>query len=253
MSGGVPIKAAVSGVAMGLIKEGDNYAVLTDIAGIEDHCGDMDFKIAGTKDGITAIQMDLKILGISFDILKDGLEKARQGRLKILAHMSTTIPEPLKDISATAPRIVSIKLPKDKIAEVIGPGGKVIKKIIADTGAEINIDDDGICEISSSDKSALEKAVNIVKGIISEPEIGTVYDATITKIMNFGAFCEFLPGKEGLIHVSELSDKYVKDPNEVVHEGDKVKVLLFEVDKQNRVNLSIKRVKDGNAKSPDKA
>ncbi|MBF0215625.1 MAG: polyribonucleotide nucleotidyltransferase [Candidatus Omnitrophica bacterium] len=253
MSGGVPIKAAVSGVAMGLIKEGNNYAVLTDIAGIEDHCGDMDFKIAGTKDGITAIQMDLKILGISFEILKDGLEKARQGRLKILTHMSTTIPEPLKDISATAPRIVSIKLPKDKIAEVIGPGGKVIKKIIADTGAEINIDDDGICEISSSDKSALDKAVNIVRGIISEPEIGTVYDATITKIMNFGAFCEFLPGKEGLIHVSELAEKYVKDPNEVVHEGDKVKVLLFEIDKQNRVNLSIKRVKDGNAKSPDKA
>jgi polyribonucleotide nucleotidyltransferase len=242
MAGGVPVKAAVSGIAMGLISDGKDYAVLTDIAGVEDHCGDMDFKVAGTRAGITAVQMDIKIKGISFDILKDGLEKAKKGRLQILEHMSRTIAQPASDISPYAPRIVTVKVKQDKIREVIGPGGKVIKKIIAETGADINIDDDGNCQIASANKEALDKAVQMVRDIIAEPEVGKVYNGKITKLMNFGAFCEFMPGREGLIHVSEMSATYVKDVKEVLKEGDEVKVILFEIDDQHRNNLSIKRI-----------
>jgi len=242
MASGVPVKAAVGGIAMGLFKEKDDYVILTDIAGVEDHYGDMDFKVAGTKEGITAVQMDLKIKGLSYSILAEAFEKARNGRLRIIDHMQGVISEPLKEISENAPRIVTIKIKEDKIREVIGPGGKVIRKIIADTGADINIDDDGTCHVASADKEALDEALAIIKEIIAEPEVGKVYDGRITKIMPFGAFCEFMPGREGLIHVSEISSGFVKDVSSKLKEGDAVKVLLYEVDSQGRNNLSMKRV-----------
>jgi polyribonucleotide nucleotidyltransferase len=244
MATGVPVADAVSGIAMGLVKGDKSHAILTDIAGAEDHYGDMDFKVAGTKDGITAVQMDLKVSGISFDILTEAFERAKKARLEILDHMSKTISEPEKEISPYAPRIVTIKIKTDKIRNVIGSGGKVIRKIIADTGADINIEDDGTCQVASADKESLDKAVAIIEGILEEPEVGKIYDATITKIMNFGAFCEFLPGQEGLIHVSELSNEYVKEVSEVVKEGQEIKVKLIGIDDQNRVKLSMKQVEE---------
>lgn len=243
MASGVPVKAAVAGIAMGLFKGDDKHVIVSDIAGVEDHYGDMDFKVAGTKTGVTAVQMDLKIKGLSYKIMAEAFEQAKKGRLKILDHMNGTIAEPLKDLAASAPRIVTIHIQTDKIREVIGSGGKVIRKIIADTGADINIEDDGTCQVASANKESLDKAVQTIRDIIAEPEVGKVYDGKITKLMNFGAFCEFMPGREGLIHVSELSDTYVKDVASVVKEGDAVRVVLFEIDNQGRNNLSIKRVK----------
>ncbi len=242
MGSGVPIKKAVSGIAMGMVKEGDDYAILTDIAGVEDHYGDMDFKVAGTKDGITAVQMDLKVKGISPEILADAFGKAKKARMAILDHMQQTIGEPMKDISPNAPRIVTLKVRVDKIRDVIGPGGKMIRKIIAETGADINIEDDGTCQVASADKESLDKATAMIKDITAEPEIGKIYDGQITKLMNFGAFCQYMPGQEGLIHVSELSNEYVKEVKDVVKEGQEVKVKLIGVDDQNRVKLSIKQV-----------
>ncbi|MFH1836801.1 MAG: polyribonucleotide nucleotidyltransferase [Candidatus Omnitrophota bacterium] len=249
MGSGVPITAAVSGIAMGLITRGDKYAILTDIAGTEDHCGDMDFKVAGTKDGVTAVQMDLKIKGISHKMLEEAFERAKKARLEILEHMNKTIAEPLSEVAPNAPRIVTVMIKPDKIGAVIGPGGKMIRKIIAETGADINIEDDGSCQIASSDKESLEKAVEWVKSITEEPEVGKVYNGRITKIMNFGAFCEYLPGQEGLIHVSELSDGFVKNAADVVKEGQETKVKLIGIDDQGRVKLSIKKVEDGKDKN----
>jgi len=242
MASGVPLAASVSGIAMGLVKEGDDYAILTDIAGAEDHFGDMDLKVAGTKEGVTAVQMDLKVEGTSFKILEEALEQAKKARLEIMENMDATIAKPLEEVAANAPRIVTVMVKVDKIRDVIGPGGKMIRKIIAETGAEVNIEDDGSCQIASSDKESLDKAVEWVKGITAEPEIGKVYDARVTKIMNFGAFCEFLPGQEGLVHVSELSNSYVKEVTDVVKEGQEVKIKVIGVDDQNRVKLSIKAV-----------
>ena len=244
MASGVPTKAAVAGIAMGLITEGDKYEILTDIAGLEDHMGDMDFKVGGTKEGISAVQMDLKVKGVGYDILKDAFSKAKKARLAILEHMDQTISEPAKEMADSAPRIVTVHVPVDKIRDVIGPGGKMIRKIIAETGADINIEDDGTCQIASNNKESLEAAVAMVKLLTAEPEIGKVYDGTITRLMNFGAFCEIMPGREGLIHVSELSKEYVKDVKSVVKEGDKVKVKVIEIDEQRRVNLSIKQVEE---------
>lgn len=241
MASGVPVSDPVSGIAMGLVIEGDNVAILTDIAGAEDHFGDMDFKVAGTKDGVTAVQMDLKVKGINYDILNKAFAQAKKARLEILDNMTQTIDKPLEDISANAPRIVTIKIKQDKIRDVIGTGGKVIRKIIADTGADINIDDDGMCQVASSDKESLDKAVAIIEGILEEPEVGKVYDAKVVKIMAFGAFVEFLPGKEGLVHVSELSNGFVKEVTDVVKEGQEVKVKLIGIDDQGRVKLSIKQ------------
>jgi len=244
MDAGVPISGPVSGIAIGLIADDPkNPILLTDIGGVEDHYGDMDFKAAGTKEGITALQMDLKVNGISFDVLKKALEVARVARLFILDKMVSTLGKPKEDVSSYAPRIVSFKLPEGKIGAVIGPGGKVIKKIVQDTGVTIDIDDDGVCQIGSTDAEAMQRAVAIVKGIIADPEVGAIYKAKIVKIMNFGAFCEFMPGKEGLIHVSELSDKFVKNAEDVVKVGDEVTVKLIKVDDQGRVNLSIKQAK----------
>ncbi|MFH1412366.1 MAG: polyribonucleotide nucleotidyltransferase [Candidatus Omnitrophota bacterium] len=241
MASGVPVSDAVSGIAMGLITKGKEYAVITDIAGAEDHCGDMDFKVAGTREGVTAVQMDLKIKGISYKIMEEAFERAKKARLEILDHMATTITRPMDDLAPNAPRIVTIMLKSDKIGAVIGPGGKMIKKIVAETGADVNIDDDGACQIASPDKESLDKAVAWVKSIVAEPEVGKTYNGRITKIMNFGAFCEYLPGQEGLIHVSELSGEFVKNVSDVVKEGQETKVKLIGVDDQGRVKLSIKQ------------
>lgn len=243
MDAGVPIKAAVSGVAIGLIKGEKESVLLTDIAGIEDHCGDMDFKVAGTKEGITAIQMDLKIDGLDFDTIEKALEQAKVSRLRILDKMYETIEAPRQELSSFAPRIVTIKVHMDKIKDIIGPGGRTIKKIVRETGASIDIDDKA-CEvkIASSSEENLNKAVDIIKKLIEEPEVGKVYSGKITKIMNFGAFCEILPGKEGLIHVSELANKFVSNVEDEVKVGDEVQVKLVEIDQQGRLNLSRKQL-----------
>ncbi len=241
MDAGVPISKPVSGIAMGLIKEGNHEIVLTDIGGVEDHYGDMDFKVAGTVDGITAVQMDLKIQGISVELIKKAFADAKVARLFIMDKMLRSISKPKEKISDLAPHIVSIKLPQGKIGEVIGPGGKNIKKIIQETGVTVDIDDDGVCQVASQDGAAIEKAVAIIRGMIEEPEVGKIYKGRIKRIMNFGAFCEILPGKEGLIHVSELAAKFVKNVEDVVKLGDEVTVKVIEIDQQGRVNLSKKQ------------
>ena len=241
MDAGVPITKPVSGIAMGLVKEGSQEIVLTDIGGVEDHFGDMDFKVAGTVDGITAVQMDLKIDGISLPLIRKTLGDAKTARLFIMDKMMQAIAKPKEKISDFAPHIVSFKISQDKIGMVIGPGGKNIKKIIADTGTTVDIDDDGVVQVASQDNAAIEKAVAMIKGMVEEAEIGKIYTGKITRLMNFGAFCEILPGKEGLIHVSELAPTFVKTVEEVVKTGDVVKVKCIEIDEQGRVNLSIKQ------------
>jgi len=251
MGSGVPVSAAVSGIAMGLITDGDKYKVLTDIAGAEDHCGDMDFKVAGTRDGVTAVQLDMKVEGIGYEVLADGFKQAKKARFEILDKMEAVIKEPVDDISPEAPRIVSMQIKAAKIKDVIGSGGKVIRKIIAECGVDINIEDDGTCQVASADKESLDKAVKWIEGILEEPEIGKEYTAKVTKIMNFGAFCEYLPGQEGLVHVSEMANTFVKDANDIVKEGQEVFVKLVGIDDQNRVKLSIKQSEKN--KDKDKA
>jgi polyribonucleotide nucleotidyltransferase len=241
MDAGVPISDPVSGIAMGLIKEEKEVIILTDIGGVEDHYGDMDFKAAGTKNGITALQMDLKIQGISYEVLKEALESAKKARLIILDKMMQVIGQPKNDVSAFAPKIVVLKINVEKIGAVIGPGGKIIKKIIQDTGATVDIDDDGTVQVAGTDPKAIEMAVAIIKGITEEPEVGRIYKAKVKKIMNFGAFVEILPGKEGLVHVSELSNTFVKNVEEIVKLGDEFDVKLTEIDAQGRLNLSKKQ------------
>ena len=241
MDAGVPIKKPVTGIAMGLVKEGKNNAVLTDIAGVEDHFGDMDFKVTGTDEGITALQMDLKIDGIDMDLIKKTMKQAAPAREFILKKVLEAIGSPRKDLSKYAPKIKSIIIDKDKIRNVIGPGGKIIKKIIQDTGATVNVDDDGKVSVASDNEEAINKAMDMIKGITGDIEIGSVFEGTITRIMNFGAFCEIFPGKEGLIHVSELSGKFIKNPEDAVKIGDKVKVKLIKIDEMGRLNLSIKQ------------
>ena len=241
MDAGVPIKKPVTGIAMGLVKEGKNNAVLTDIAGVEDHFGDMDFKVTGTDEGITALQMDLKIDGIDMDLIKKTMKQAAPAREFILKKVLEAIGSPRKDLSEYAPKIKSIIIDKDKIRNVIGPGGKIIKKIIQDTGATVNVDDDGKVSVASDNEEAINKAMDMIKGITGDIEIGSVFEGTITRIMNFGAFCEIFPGKEGLIHVSELSGKFIKNPEDAVKIGDKVKVKLIKIDEMGRLNLSIKQ------------
>ncbi|MFH2146045.1 MAG: polyribonucleotide nucleotidyltransferase [Candidatus Omnitrophota bacterium] len=244
MDAGVPIKAPVSGIALGLIKEAKGTVVLTDILGLEDHFGDMDFKVTGTKDGITAIQLDLKIESISFKILEIALRQAKDARLYILDAMFKVIDKPRPELSMYAPRITTIKIPEDKIKDVIGPGGKIIKKIISETGVKIDIEDNGIVSVASMDEAAARKALDIINGLVSEPEAGRICQGRITRIMNFGAFCEIAPyNKEGLIHVSELSDTFVKNVEDVVKVGDAVEVKIIEIDSMNRINLSIKQAK----------
>ncbi|MFC1631839.1 polyribonucleotide nucleotidyltransferase [Candidatus Omnitrophota bacterium] len=246
MDAGVPIKAPVAGLAMGLVKEDNQAAILTDILGMEDNCGDTDFKVTGTKQGITAMQVDLKIKGISIELVSQILAQAKQARWQILDRIAEAIEQPRSSISEYAPRIQVLKIETTKIGEVIGPGGKTIRNIIKNTGATIDIDDDGRVVIMSESAQGLEDAVAAVKGLTEDPEIGRIYNCKVKKITNFGAFCEYLPGKDGLIHVSEMADKFVKNVEDVVELGQELKVKLTEVDDQGRVKLSIKQAKSDN-------
>ncbi len=242
MDAGVPIKAPVSGIAMGLVKSKDKIAVLSDIAGVEDHLGDMDFKVTGTENGVTAIQLDLKLKdSIDIATLRKALEQARQGRLFILKKMMEAISTPRKELSAFAPRITTIQVDPEKIREIIGPGGKMIRKITASSGAQIEVEDDGTVKIASGDGEATKKAIEMIKGITEDAEVGKIYNAVVTRIMNFGAFCEILPGKEGLVHISELDQKRVESVESVLKVGDEIKVKVIEIDSQGRINLSKKQ------------
>ncbi|MFA5063514.1 MAG: polyribonucleotide nucleotidyltransferase [Candidatus Omnitrophota bacterium] len=241
MDAGVPIKDTVAGIALGLIKEGEKELILTDIAGLEDHFGDMDFKVAGTRKGVTAVQLDLKIDGIGIPLLEKCLAQATEGRLFILDKMSAALTAPRQELSIYAPRIDVLKINTEKIGELIGPGGKNIKAIIAATGASVDIEDDGTVLVGSTDAAKSEAAIKMIKAITDDVEVGRVYIAKVKRIMAFGAFCEIAPRKEGLVHVSELSDKFVKNVEEVVKIGDEIKVKVIGIDELGRINLSKKQ------------
>jgi len=240
MDAGVPLKRPVSGIAMGLITNGDSPIILSDIQGAEDFAGDMDFKVAGTSEGITALQMDIKVKGISTEIMGKALAQAKTGRAFILAHMLETLAEPRKEISQFAPQIAKVMINPERIRDVIGKGGETINRIIAETGAEIDIRDEGLVLISSPDRESIEKAIQWVKDLTTDPEPGTVYDATVVKIMDFGAFVRIPTGQEGLVHVSEMADERVENVTDIVSEGDKVQVKLMAIDNQGRLNFSMK-------------
>ena len=239
MCAGVPIKEHVAGIAMGLITDGENYAVLSDILGTEDFYGDMDFKVAGTKDGISAIQLDLKVPGLSMDVLSNALEQANKGRLHILDEMNKAVDKPYP-LSPFAPQIESFPIDKEKIGALIGPGGKNIKALQEKADCVVNIDDDGLVSVSASDKEKLDNAISMIKAVVQDPEVGTVFDGKVTKILDFGAFVEFAPGREGLVHISQIAWERVNKVDDVLSVGDEVKIKLFEIDKQGRLNFSIK-------------
>jgi len=240
MDAGVPIKAPVAGVAMGLIKEGERYAVLTDILGDEDHLGDMDFKVAGTADGVTALQMDIKINGITAEIMKEALAQANEARMHILGEMNQVLASPRTEMSEWAPRITTIKINPDKIREVIGKGGATIQALTKETGAAIDIDDDGVVRISAVDKQATDTAVARIQALTREVEAGDIYEGKVARIMDFGAFVTILPGKDGLVHISQIAEERVENVTDVLKEGDVVRVKVLEVDKQGRIRLSMK-------------
>ena len=242
MDAGVPLKRPVAGIAMGLIKDGDRFAVLSDILGDEDHLGDMDFKVAGTEAGVTSLQMDIKITSITEEIMQVALKQARDGRLHILGEMSKAIDNARTEVSQNAPRITTMKVPKDKIREVIGTGGKVIREIVAETGAKVDIDDDGTIKISSVDNEAAQRAIDWIRGIVAEPEVGVIYDGKVVKIMDFGAFVNFLGPRDGLVHISELKKERVNTVGDVVSEGQMVKVKCLGIDDRGKVKLSMKVV-----------
>ncbi len=242
MDAGIQIKAPVAGVAMGLIKEADDFAILTDILGDEDHLGDMDFKVAGTREGVTALQMDIKIEGINREIMEQALNQARRGRLHILDEMDRALPAPRAEMSDFAPRITTIRIPTDKIRDIIGKGGVTIRGIQESTGATINIDDDGTVTIATSDNSAAEAARKKIEQITADVEEGTIYEGRVVRLMDFGAFVNILPGKDGLVHISQISNERVNEVSDVLSEGDVVKVKVLEVDRQGRVRLSMKAV-----------
>jgi polyribonucleotide nucleotidyltransferase len=247
MQAGVPIKTHVAGIAMGLVKDGDNYKVLTDILGDEDHLGDMDFKVAGTTDGITALQMDIKIDGITKSIMKDALEQAKNAKLHILKIMNEAIKEPSVDYSPYAPSIITITVAKDKIRDVIGKGGATIRSLTEVTGAQIDINDDGLVTIASVDQSSGQMAKEKIELLTADVEVDKIYEGRVAKIMDFGAFVTILPGKDGLVHISEISQERVESVNDVLSEGQVIKVKVIEIDKQRRIRLSIKRI-DNDAK-----
>jgi len=242
MDAGVPISAPVAGIAMGLMKEGDNYAVLTDIAGEEDHNGDMDFKVAGTPRGITAMQMDIKATGLSREIFTEALEQAREARIHILGKMREAISEPRPETSRYAPRILSIKIPVDRIRDIIGPGGRIIRGIQEDTGCRINVEDDGTVQIAATDSEAGQKALSIIEGLTAEAEVGRIYAGTVRSIKDFGAFVEILPGTDGLLHISEVAEEHVKDVRDYVNEGDNILVKVVKIDERERIRLSLKAI-----------
>jgi polyribonucleotide nucleotidyltransferase len=242
MDAGVPLKRPVAGIAMGLILEGKDFAVISDILGDEDHLGDMDFKVAGTSEGITSLQMDIKVAGITEEIMKQALAQAKDGRAHILGEMAKALDHTREELSAHAPRIETMQIPKDKIREVIGTGGKVIREIVAETGAKVDIDDEGVIKISSSDLSQIEAARQWIRGIVAEPEPGTIYTGKVASIVDFGAFVTFMPGKDGLVHVSEIKNERVENVRDVLSEGQEVKVKLVEVDSRGKVRLSMRLV-----------
>lgn len=249
MDAGVPLKAPVAGIAMGLIKEDAGFAVLTDILGDEDHLGDMDFKVAGTTDGITALQMDIKINGITTEIMQKALDQAKEGRLFILGEMAKVLTEGRAEMSEYAPRLITFKINPEKIRDVIGKGGATIRGITEETGATIEIDDDGVVKIASVEKAAGDEARRRVEMVIAEVEVGTIYEGKVAKIMDFGAFVNILPGKDGLVHISQISDERVENVSDSLTEGDVVKVKVLEVDRQGRIRLSMKAVTEGEAEA----
>lgn len=244
MDAGVPIKAPVAGVAMGLIKEDDKFAVLTDILGDEDHLGDMDFKVAGTANGVTALQMDIKIEGITEEIMETALGQARDGRLHILAEMDKAISGPRQDISAFAPRITTIKIPSDKIRDVIGKGGATIRSLCDETGTSIDIDDDGTVKIAAVDQVGADEAKRRIEQITTDVEVGNIYEGKVVKLMDFGAFVNILPGRDGLVHISQISQERVERVSDELTEGEMVRVKVLEVDRQGRIRLSIKAIQE---------
>jgi polyribonucleotide nucleotidyltransferase len=242
MDAGVPLKRPVSGIAMGLILEGDKFTVLSDILGDEDHLGDMDFKVAGTSEGITSLQMDIKIAGITEEIMKVALAQAHEGRAHILGEMAKALGETRSELSEHAPRIETMQIDKSKIRDVIGTGGKVIREIVATTGAKVDIDDEGVIKISSSDLSQIEAARKWIEGIVEEAEVGKIYTGKVVNIVDFGAFVNFMGGKDGLVHVSEMKNERVEKPTDVVSEGQEVKVKVLEIDPRGKVRLSMRVV-----------
>ncbi len=242
MDAGVPLTSPVAGIAMGLIKEGERFAVLSDILGDEDHLGDMDFKVAGSEKGITALQMDIKITSITEEIMRIALDQAKGGRIHILGEMGKAIAGAREGVSSNAPRITTFSIPKDKIREVIGTGGKVIREITEQTGAKIDIEDDGTIKVAAVDSEAADKAIAWIKGIVAEPEVGMIYPGKVVKVVDFGAFVNFLGARDGLVHISELAPRRVAKVSDVVNEGDQVKVKVLGVDERGKVRLSMKAV-----------
>jgi polyribonucleotide nucleotidyltransferase len=240
MDAGVPIKSAVAGVAMGLIKEGDEFRVLSDILGDEDHLGDMDFKVAGTENGITAVQMDIKCSGVTRAVMQQALEQARAARVHILGIMNAKLGSARGELSDYAPRIVTIHIKPDRIRDLIGPGGKVIRGITEETGVKIDVEDDGTVFVASADGEAMKKALERIRGITAEAEVGKIYRGTVRKIVDFGAFVEIFPGTDGLVHISQLADERVRKVSDVIKEGDVIPVKVLEVDRSGKIRLSRK-------------
>ena len=250
MDAGVPIKAPVAGIAMGLILEGEEVAVISDILGDEDHFGDMDFKVAGTSDGVTAIQMDIKVSGLSKEVMDRVLGQAREGRLYILGKMKETIAEPRKDLSRHAPRIITLQVKQEKIRDIIGPGGKNIRGIVDQTGVKVDVDDSGLVKLASPNYEAIDKAISMIKNLTQEVEVGGLYMAKVRRILGFGAIVELFPGTDGLIHISQLSETRVKEVSDVLKEGDEVLVKVIDIDPQGRIRLSRKAALKEEGKSP---
>ena len=242
MDAGIPLKKPVAGIAMGLIKEAKKHAILSDILGDEDHLGDMDFKVAGTKEGITALQMDIKITGITEEIMKESLSQAKEGRIKILGEMSKAIKECREKVRDHAPKIETFEVPKEKIREIIGTGGKVIRELCETTNTKIDIDDQGIVKCAGTDSKSVDQAVKMIKNIIEDPEVGKIYDGKVVKCVEFGAFVNLLGKKDGLVHISELTDGHVKQTTDVVNEGDAVKVKVLDIDRSGKIKLTMKKI-----------
>jgi polyribonucleotide nucleotidyltransferase len=240
MDGGVPIKAPVAGIAMGLVKEDDQIVVLSDILGDEDHTGDMDFKVAGTREGITALQMDIKILELSKDIMEKALAQAKDGRMHILDKMAEALSEPRQKISPYAPTISTIKIHPDKIRDVIGPGGKIIRGIQSETNTSIEIEDSGVVKVAAISKKEGDAAIKMIEDLTKEPEVGKIYEGTVVKIMDFGAFVQIMPGTDGLVHISQLAHHRVTKVSDIVKEGDKLKVKVLEISRDGKIRLSHK-------------
>ena len=240
MDAAVPIKSHVAGIAMGLVKEGDKFGILTDIMGSEDHYGDMDFKVAGTEKGITALQMDIKIAGVSLEVMRDALRQAREARMTVLAKMREAIEKPRPELSPYAPRFVTIKIRQEKIREIIGPGGKVVRGIQEQTGTKIDIEDDGRVTVFSSDQASVQKAIAMIQDICREVELDRIYLGKVKKIVEFGAFVEVIPNTEGLLHISQIAESRIRSVQDVLTEGDEVLVKVIEIDGNGKMRLSRK-------------